>query len=438
MSTADLPLFLVLLPLLVGSGLCSASETALFGLTHADRLRLRAVSPIAERAVATLLAQPRMLLITVLLLNMTVNVLYFVISSVLSMRAEHPLYAVGIAAGSLMCIVLFGEVLPKLLATAHRVGYCRVIAPPFLVAHRVLAPIRIVINTAAVAPASRLVRPPDVRAQARVTPEELDALIRLAAESGAINIDEQRLLGEVVDLASHRTRDVMTPRIDLPWLDKVDGPSRVRELVRDTGRTRLPVRDQADGGRVLGLLSAERYLATVTTHHRHVRAPRIGRFVEPVTFVPDRLSLDRLLEHFQRTGENTVICVDEHGTITGLVSMEDAINELVLVPTGQTAAETGQVRLVGLGQWLVPGRLNARQWAEFFAEAGTLPVGRVRASTVGGLVYAALGRIPSVGDEARYGNVVLRVEEMVGRAVESVSVRIDPDAGAAQASGGER
>lgn len=436
MSTADLPLLLLLLPLLVGSGLCSASETALFGLSHADRLRLRSISPVAERAVASLLAQPRMLLITVLLLNMTVNVLYFVISSVLSMRAEHAIVGVGIAAGSLIGIILFGEVLPKLLATAHRVGYCRLIAPSFLVAHRVLAPIRIVINTAAVAPASRLVRPPDTRAQARVAPEELDTLIRLAAESGAINTDEQRLLGEVVDLATHRARDVMTPRVDLPWLDKLDGPSRVRELVRKNGRIRLPVRDQADGGRVLGLLSADRYLATVTTEHRHVRAPRVGRFIEPVTFVPDRLSLDRVLEHFQRTGEDTVICVDEHGTVMGLVSIEDVINELVFVPTGQTASETAQVRMIGLGQWLVPGRLNARQWAEFFADAGALPAGRARASTVGGLVYAALGQIPSVGDEARYGNVVLRVEEMAGRAVESVSVRIDPNAGDAQASGG--
>ncbi|MBT8485694.1 MAG: DUF21 domain-containing protein [Phycisphaerales bacterium] len=128
---ADLPLLIALPFLLIASGLCSGSETALFGLTAADRLRLRDTRGFSAHAVERLLANPRMLLVTILLSNTVTNVLYFVISSVLLMRSSAgPLGETLLATGFLLLIVLAGEVVPKVAANATRTGFAATIAPP--------------------------------------------------------------------------------------------------------------------------------------------------------------------------------------------------------------------------------------------------------------------------------------------------------------------
>src|SRR5690349_13407436 len=109
MTLADLPLLLLLLPLIAGSALCSGMETALFSLTHTDRVRLGKANPATAAAVAALLAQPRRLLVSVLLLNTCVNTAYFVISSALTRRLEHPLWQPALSLVMLVALILLGE-----------------------------------------------------------------------------------------------------------------------------------------------------------------------------------------------------------------------------------------------------------------------------------------------------------------------------------------
>ena len=156
MSATDVTLLLVLPGLLLASAFFSGSETALFGLSEHERAALASRSPLSGRAASALLHQPRMLLITILLGNMVVNVLFFVIASVLTLRADDVILKTVFSVAPLLAVILFGEVTPKLVATGRRVSWCAVFAPPLLALHRIIAPIRLALNALVVEPAARL------------------------------------------------------------------------------------------------------------------------------------------------------------------------------------------------------------------------------------------------------------------------------------------
>ena len=414
MTALDVAFVAAMPLLLVCSALFSGAETALFSLTHAERAHLARTNP----AVTALLRDPASLLVTVLLLNMTVNVLYFVIASVLAARAPNTTLAVAIPVVSLVVIILFGEILAKLLAGAHRVGVASAVAPALGAVRAAIGPAAIGLVRFVITPLTRLASPqPPARGAG---PEELDALLHQAARSGAISSDERQLLGEVIELGECRVREVMTPRVRMNWAEADASPDDLAALARESGLSRFPVRGPGGSAEILGFVDARRVLAAAAAYGS--ADPR--RFLEPVTYVPETATLDRLLEHFRHEGVHTALVADEHGTLAGLVEIEDAVGRLVPTRSERPANEE-DVQMVSLGRWLVPGRLPVREWAHALGPEGAA-AGR-RVTTVGGLVLARLGRVPVVGDEVRVGGVVLRVERMHGRSVETVRLSLVPE-----------
>lgn len=162
-----LPLLLVL------SGLASGSETALFSLTGSDRQEISRKSPLIGRAVEILLSQPRLLLIQVLVVNMTINVLYFVVTSVMTLRAPSPATAGLVSVCSVLAIILFGEVYAKVLAGAHARAAAERLALPLLGIRTAMLPLLRGLERYAVAPLSRLLNPGPARTG--VEREELTA-----------------------------------------------------------------------------------------------------------------------------------------------------------------------------------------------------------------------------------------------------------------------
>lgn len=418
MSHADLPFLLPLPLLLVLSALFSASETALFGLTYHERMRLARASPRAAALAAALLAEPRALLVTLLLLNNCVNVLYFVLGSVVSMRAASPLAAVVFSAVSVLALVVFGEVFPKLLAGSGRITFTRAVAGPIYWLYRLLAPVRGGVERLLIAPLARLVRPARA-AEPALTVEELARLIQIGGSEAGLDQREQRLISQVVELGTLRVREVMTPRVNMVMLGLPASLAQVTELVRRTRLTRLPVVRGPGGNDVAGILATKRYLAAAASGPE----PRVLDFVEPARFVPELARLDQLLEVFRSTHSQLALCVDEQGGLVGLVEIEDVARRLVaeLAP-GAEASPDDEVRELGPGTWTVPGRLSVRAWAQMFG----LRVDS-RVVTVAGLVQAMLGRLPRPGDAVELGNVRLQVGAVRGRVVERLTVSLRPE-----------
>lgn len=425
MTTTDLTLLVTLPVLLALSAGCSSSETALFSLTASDRAALRKVSKRSASAANTLLGRPRALLVTVLLGNISVNTAYMAVAALLATKLEGAAAQAGAGAVAVGALILFGEILPKVMATAHRIRFARALAPLVLLVDRAVAPVRAVVDVGMVGPGVRLLRPAGAPESRPLTVEELAGLLETAQSQAVFGEEEQELLGEVLDLGRQRVRDVMIPRVDMAWLDEPFTGDDVLEAARRSEHGTLPVRGQDH--RVAGLLNARRYLAARL--QRRVRGvagdPPAREFIEAPSFVPDRARLDQLLQHFRGRTGHMAICVDERGEVTGLVRLEDAVRELVDAPREGAAEGPEGVKEVGEGVWLVSGRLNVHDWEDYFEAAPGEAMDR-RVRTIAGLVLAKLGRVPIEGDTVTLGNVELRVEGMRGRRIETVRVSVQP------------
>lgn len=422
-----------IIPLLVclaASAFCSASETALFALSRHDRVRLRHKSPGVAQIIDSLLERPRQLLITILILNTVANVLFFTVSGVAVSGVDHPAAPVVGGAASVLVAIVFGEVVPKQLAALHRSRLVEVLARPLLIASGVVQPARLVLERFAVEPLRRVVAPARAGQTSEVSATELAALLEQGATRGAIDREEQRLLAEVVELRTTRVRDVMVPRVRVEWVREHADASEIVRLRNPRRLTRIPVcRGTIDDG-VVGMLNVKKLLSA----RSGPKEQRWRESVEPATFVPESARLDQLLELFRATRTHVAVCVDELGSVRGLVDIDAIVDELVRPPgdlAGRVAEGLSQgVRREGEAAWVVPGSLGVREWAEFVGKAhevdGSAWDGQARPSTVAGLILQRLGRVPKPGDTARFGNVLLQVRSLRGPAIDEVLVSILP------------
>jgi len=413
MELGATPLFLALPVLLAFSAYFSGSETALFGLDQTQRRRLRGSHPAAAAAVDRLLARPRELLVTLMIGNMAANVTYFVVTSVLTLRASGAAAAAAVSFGCLAAMILFGEVTPKLAATGGRERWCAAAALLLEGIHTLIAPVRAPVS-ALIGPLARLA---PAHAGGAVTHDELAELLSRSSSAGVIDPDEARLLEAVSELSALRVRDVMTPRVRVRWAPA--GATRA-ELVaelrqRPVARVLVCERDLDTG--VIGVVDTARFMAYAgpeSTLRSRARA---------AVFVPESATLDRVLDTLREKRESLAVVVDEYGGVAGVVTAGDIVSRLIGESSRSPIDEDRpRVEPLGGGVFRVPGRLSVREWRRALG----LPVAG-RASTIGGLVMELLGRPPHEGDMARLGPLVIRVERMEGRAVASALVSVDEE-----------
>lgn len=398
--------FLLAGALLALSGLFSGSETALFSLAPPQRAR-------AGARAGRLLEGPRELLLTILLGNLFVNLLYFALVPVLFGGAgtRHALLAGLIA---LVALLLLGEILPKTLALRAPVFVARLVALPLTLLVRALGPLRRVVG-AALEVMLRATGESE-REERAVTPEALAAALDKSAADGVLRVGEADLLAEIVELGSMRVREIMTPRVDMLALDFEDGPQERARVLRETERRRLTwlpvVRGEAD--RVEGRVEVRDLLA-------HPDKP-LSELAMPATFVPEVAPVLTMLATLRRERVAEAVVVDEWGGTAGVVTLEDLFEEIVgeLRVEGETVEKP--VIPLGEGRYRVSGGLSIRDWNDLL---GTEIVPNAF-ETVGGYVTALLGRLPEADDRVRLGGgLACQVHEVRGRRVLTLDLYLE-------------
>lgn len=418
-------LMLLCLPvLLVLSGFFSGSETALFSLTRHQRAQLKASNTLAGTVITTLLAETRGLLITLLMGNMTVNVLYFVVSTKLLLIAQQEQWLSPVALGAasvapLLVIIILGEVLPKLVAARAAVVCSRLAAVPLLTVHRLISPVRWFASIFIITPLARLIAPRS-RPES-LSADELASLLELSQRQGVIDPQEQRILRQALDLGRVKVDELMSPRVDLHAFDMDNDPKELIEFFKRTNLRQAPAyRKSLDN--IEGFISARRVLLYPPGSRLELNS-----LIEPATFVPKQQRADQLLAQLRRDGKTIAVVVDEYGGTAGLVTLEDVAEHLVGDIAG--AFDGGSQPLVektAEGVWRVSAELSTRDWAEAFGQRVPADVHKTLGAvhTLGGLVMAGLGRAAQAGDEITIGNLVLCVDSLDGRRIEYVTVRL--------------
>ena len=406
MSEVAPGLWVLLGSLLLLSGSFSSSETALFSLSLEQRLH-------APKHVARLLLRPSDTLVTILLGNLVVNVLFFAFAT----RVEFPVFdelGLGVLASlpALVVLLVIGEILPKTLALRAPMGVARATAMPIEGLVWVLAPARRRIQKLA----DFVLRhtSPDTHGESELTPQILEELLARSAQAGLLEEDELDMISEIVELDGIRVREIMVPRVDMHFIEEGEkDPASVVQAALGDHQAWLPV---VRGGpdEVVGCVRARDLLL-----HPGRSVPEL---VMPVKFVPEVATALSLLLEFQRDRAAEAVVVDEWGGTAGIVTIENVFEEIVGELRVEGEARSKPVVPLGEGRYRVAGSLSVRDWNERFGHQ----IVPKEFETVGGMVTALLGRIPRRGDSVRLGNLRCEVYEVRGRRVQSVDLSVVP------------
>ncbi|GIL36216.1 hemolysin family protein [Phycicoccus sp. DTK01] len=413
--------------LTVGTALFVAAE---FSLVALDRPAVQRAVDAGEPGARSVLTSHRQLSTQLSAcqvgITLTTLVLGFIASPSVGVLLQGPLESAGLSVGvatsvgAVLAMVLatgfsmiVGEMVPKTLAVSLPMATAKVSAGPVRWFGLAAKPLIAVLNGVANRTLRALGIEPQEELSAARSPAELASLVRSSAEAGTLDVGTARLVTASLGFADQSAADVMTPRSRATSIDRTASAADLVALARHTGHSRFPVVG-ADWDDVDGIVHVKKAIAV--PFERRADVP-VSALMTQAVFVPETLRLDPLLVRLRGGGMQLAVVVDEYGGTSGVVTLEDLVEEIV----GEVSDEHDRGQTTGRrlpdGSWTVPGLWRPD---EVRSRVGVdVPEGPAY-ETVGGFVMAALGRVPQVGDEVVVDGWTARVVDMEGHRVDRV------------------
>jgi CBS domain containing-hemolysin-like protein len=401
------------------AGLCvvatmffSAVEMAFIA---ANRRRLRALADDGNRVATEYLdafRRPERLLGTAM---MGVTLAHIVAASAVtsSLLPELGALAPLVATAAVTPVMLvFGEVIPKAIAREWATTLILALYRPLRRAATVLAPF-VGLAHAVVSTLLRLVGGPQAEVRQFVSREELKALLQLEPGEADVTTQEAELIDKIFGFGDRIVREIMVPLVEVAMLPSTATPADAIRLVHHRGFSRIPVFAQRETD-IVGVVAAMDLL------RRGAEATCVTELARPPFFVPETKRIDDLLREMQRNRTQMAVVVDEYGGATGVVTLEDVLEQIVGEIEDEHDRTPASVERLPDGSYWVAARASIDELNE--ALDWSLPKGDFE--TVGGLVLSALHRIPRTGEELVVPGYTITVLEADPRHV--VAVKVTP------------
>lgn len=399
--------FLVLL-----SGFFSGSETALVSVNRIKLKKLVEEGVPNAIIVERLLRHPNRLLATILVGNNLVNIAAAAIATSLAINFFGS-KGVGLATGIMTLLILvFGEVTPKGYAIRNAEKISLRIARLMELLVRGLYPL-VRVLTAITTPLIKSFGG-DVRFSPYVTEDEIKMLVEVGEKEGVIEKGEREMIHGVFEFGETEAKEVMVPRIDMKCLSIDDSIEKAIEFVRETGHSRTPVYEKSIDN-IVGILNSKDLFGRTTDE---VSKVGLRDLIRPAYYVPETKKLDEILREMQKRKTQMAIVVDEYGGTAGLVTLEDILEEIVGEILDEYDTEEPGVQILDEHAALV----DAKTSIDDLNAALNTDLPEEEFETVGGLIFNALGRIPSTGDKIKINGNTMIVEKMRGRRIAKVRV----------------
>lgn len=418
-----------LLGLLAINGFFVASE---FALLATRRSRMEALAADGDRAATAALASLHELSLTMAGAQLGITLASLALGAVAEPTIAHGLeYLLGYTAlpeavssalgfGIGLGIVVLahmvvGELAPKSWAISHPERSALLIARPFRLFTVALRPVIRALNASANGVVRLLGETPQDELALAHTPADLALLLDESAAHGMLDKHQQQLLSRAIDLSELDAEAAMIPRVDIVAVDATADIDELERLASSTGRSRICVYD-TDLDRITGMLHVKDLLAVPGDQRATVTA---GTLAGPAMLTPESRPVQDLLVDMREQRQHIAVVLDEYGDVSGLVSMEDLLEELI----GEFEDESDQ-RALGIrtrpgGVLSLPGTLRPDELES--ATRVALPDGPWE--TVAGYVLAELGRLPAVGDSVATAEGVFHVSAMDGYRITELELR---------------
>jgi len=397
----------------------AAAEVALFSLSKKDLSDLSQNNPTKHNVIHQLLGKPKKLLATILIAN---NFLHIAVVVLFSFSLDKLFSMIAIPAVKFgvevllvtFLILLFGEVLPKVYASRNNVKFASFIAFPILLLSRILSPVSYPLRGI-----SSFIQEKLGKQKTNFSVDHLSQALELTSTEETTH-EEQKLLEGIVSFGNTDTKQVMSPRIDIFALE-IDAPfSEILPKVIDKGYSRIPVyEDNIDN--IKGVLFVKDLIPYINSEDFDWKT-----LLREPFFVPENKKLDDLLKDFQSMKSHLAIVVDEYGGTSGLVSLEDVIEEIVGDISDEFDEENISYSQIDEKNFLFDGKINLK---DFFR---VIPVNedifenrKGEAETLAGFILELLGNFPKKGQKIAFENCLFTIVILDKKRIKKIKVTID-------------
>ncbi len=401
--------------LLLLCGLFAAAETSLFALRPLERLRLKEKQPRRGELVESLLSRPRRLLITVLMGVEIVSILASVVATSLALSLWGPKgkwLVLGVIAPAFQ---LLGEIIPKSLALTYPSRLAGWLAPLVKPAIFLFTPLRVVVLQISQGILATLGFRPDLPVPT-VQQEDFVRMVEESHRRGLIAPMERDFIQNLLTFGELRVGQIMVPRPDMFTLPVDLPPAQLLQAIKHSRYSRIPIY-QENPDNVLGILHAKDLLDVCSGET--CKPGFIDQILRPPYYVPENKRAFDLLTELQAGHLRLALVVDEYGTLVGLVTVEDLLEELCGEIPQEFKVEEKLLQEVGPGLWRVKAVMSLND----FNEAMNLALPTEEVDTIGGLVLNLVGTLPREGMAVSYDGLTFRVMRMKGTRILELEVR---------------
>jgi CBS domain containing-hemolysin-like protein len=309
-----------------------------------------------------------------------------------------------------------GEIVPKLYAIQHAEVLARRIARSLEFFRVVFNPFIFVLNSASRGVLRLLGVDPDAEPEGG-TPDELKRLIAHSRTGGHLDPGEASMLTGVFHLHEQEARQVMTPIPAVVTVDEAETVEAALNRAVATAHSRMVVTEDSNQDRVKGIVHVNQLIKLMMAEGPEARFDGV---VREAPIIPETKPLDDLLADLQRERTEIAIVIDEYGRTAGIVTIEDIIEEVVGEIADETDPAGGAVRRLANGDWFVRGHVAVTDLEDYGLK---LPIDTDAYNSVGGFVFAELGRLPKRGDTIAANGYSIRVESVRQNRIEAVRIR---------------
>lgn len=405
--------------LLFCSALISGAEVALFSLSQKDIDKTVQENNSKGKIIVKLLEKPKKLLATLLVANNFINIsiilLFSFVGRTIFSGVTSPLlkFILEVLTATFL-ILLFGEVLPKVYASRNNIKFAKLIVYPIAFLDKLLSPISLPMRAVTIYLHNKL-----GKQKTNFSVDQLSQALELTA-SDETSTEEQKILEGIVSFGNTDTRQVMSPRIDIFALEIDESFSIICPKIIEKGFSRIPVyRDNID--QIEGVLFVKDLLPHINTNEFDWKS-----LLREPFFVPENKKLDNLLKDFQGMKRHLAIVVDEYGGTSGLVSLEDVIEEIVGDISDEFDDENVNFSQIDDKNYLFEGKINLKDFYRIIdVDEELFEIKKGEAETLAGFILEILGNFPKKNQKISFENCLFTIEAVDQKRVKQIKVTIE-------------
>lgn len=420
LSFEDIIGLIVMIVLLGCSALASATEVAFFSLSPKELSELKERNDSKSKLILHLLDQPKKLLATILIANNLVNIGIVIISTFITNHAFDfsfsPLlgFFVQVIVVTFL-ILLIGEVMPKVFANQHSVFIARLMAYPIRTLSILFRPF-----SAFLIGFTNIFDRRIKKKNPNISVDELSHALELT-KNEITDEDEHKILSGIVRFGNTEVSQIMKPRMDVDALDFDTPFSEVMEKVIQSGYSRIPVYKETFD-KVEGIL----YVKDLLSHINEKADFNWHKLLRPSFFVPENKKIDDLLHDFQQKKIHFAIVVDEYGGTSGIVTLEDVMEEIVGEITDEYDDEDLSYSKLDDNNFVFEAKTSLKDIYKVLDVDGEIfEKAKGESDSLGGFVLEQSGKIPQKNEKVKFENFVFTIESADKRRIKRVKITIN-------------